>query len=399
MNILHLHEKTQIHGGAEVYISQLQELLPQYGCATHWIGVQDAGEAFTITVAGSGFNTTLNSLPEVYGFLQQYVTDHQIDLINIHNIFHPDLVRFCLSLRPVVKSVHSPVMVCPGRDKFWRFSEEPCTIKYGLHCFYHIYKEGCSNRHPKRVKKAWNYVQFEAKEAAYRYKKIIVMSDYMRDGLLECAVPEKQIVVNPYFTPEVPEEPQQPAGGQQRLLFIGRLVSSKGPHIMIKALQQLLKDRNDLYLDIIGDGLMRDDLQAQVKSLNLEHKIIFHGWKVRSEIDTMLKNAYLVLFPSVYPEAFGIVGIEAMMRGKPVVAFDVGGVSTWLKDGENGFLVKNKDEQLFGSKTTFLLDNPAVYESMSIAARVQVISRFTPGIHINTLKQLYQNAIGKTTMQ
>ena len=58
----------------------------------------------------------------------------------------------------------------------------------------------------------------------------------------------------------------------------------------------------------------------------------------------ILHKSYVVLFPSIYPEAFGISGIEAMMRAKPVVAFNVGGVSTWLEHNKTGILVQSLNQ-------------------------------------------------------
>lgn len=393
LKVLQLHEKTVIHGGAEVYISQLQSLLGDFGSISYWIGINEVNEVFEISVAGSDSKITYQKIEDVFKFLKEFITANNIDLINIHNQFNPSIVNFCFSNLPVVKSVHSPVMVCPGRDKFWRFSEKPCTIKFGLHCFYHIYTEGCSNRHPKRIKKAWEYVQYEVNDAASRYKKIIVMSDYMRHGLLECSVPDTKILVNPYFTPLVDEESNINVREVKRLLFIGRLVSSKGPHIMISALSEILNSNHNVFLDIIGDGLMMDELTQLVNSLGLQSKVVFHGWKKHEEIDIMIRDSYLVLFPSVYPEAFGIVGIEAMMRNKPVIAFGVGGVATWLKDGINGFLVPAKDQEIFKNKVQHLLEDSVLYSSMCDNAREIAINQFTPDVHIKKLLEVYSAAI------
>lgn len=393
MNVLQIHEKIEIHGGAEVYIRQLTTLLPTYGISTLWIALIKDNDNFKVVSDSNEILFSSFSQLDLRNFFVQFIADNNIDLANIHNLFEKEIVNLLIEILPVIKSVHSPVMVCPGRDKFWRFSERPCTIKYGLHCFYHIYTEGCSNRHPKRVKTAWDYVQFEVNEAASLYKKIIVMSDYMRDGLLECNVSESKILVNPYFTPLVNEEVVNSNQETKRLLFIGRLVSSKGPHIMISALSEILKNNTDIFLDIIGDGLMMEELTTQVKSLGLQSQIIFHGWKNHDEIDTMIRKSYVVLFPSVYPEAFGIVGIEAMMRSKPVVAFNVGGVSTWLKDGETGFLVENKDVESFAKRVQLILNDYETYNRMAIQARINVLKDFIPEVHIKKLIEEYKMAL------
>lgn len=388
MHILHLHEKTAIHGGSEVYISQLQELLPLYNYQTHWVGIEESEGQFHITEFGENTLTKTEDIRIVFQYIEHYIKEKNINLINIHNIFNPHIIKFCLNSLPVVKTAHGPVMVCPGKDKFWRYSEIPCPMPYGLHCFKHIYTEGCANRHPKRVLRAWGYVNFEIKEAASRYKKIMVMSEYIKQGLLEAGVKEEQIFCNPYFTNKI-DVPCRGETDPKKILFIGRLVSSKGPHVMIKALSSLIQQRKDVLLQIIGDGNLKPQLISLVKSLGISKKVEFLGWLSKNDIDAKIGECYLVVFPSIYPEAFGIVGIEAMMQGKPVVAFDVGGVSTWMKDSETGFLVKAKDENLLREKTLKLLADSDLYNRMSLTARKVALERYTPSVHIQKLINLY----------
>lgn len=372
MRILQLHERTELKGGAEVYIDQLNQLLPKYGHQSFWLGKDSLGKH-----------------PENY--LDEFITGNGIDVISVHNIFDINLVSFCLRRLPVIKFAHGPVMVCPGKDKFWRHSEECCTIKYGLHCFRHIYSEGCANRHPKRVLDAWNYVNFEVKKASKRYKKIIVMSDYIKERLTECGICDTSIICNPYFTPEASVVPSE--YGKKSLLFVGRLISSKGPHIMLEALMPILENRNDVHLDIVGDGIMKDELMSLVEKTGVSDNVTFHGWLNRDETDRLLQQSYLVLFPSVYPEAFGIVGIEAMMRAKPVVAFNVGGVSTWLTDGETGFFVEPKDKKAMRVRTEMLLNDTLLYNDMSRRARLQALARFTAEKHMERLLEVYGEAL------
>ena len=122
-------------------------------------------------------------------------------------------------------------------------------------------------------------------------------------------------------------------------------------------------------------------------------RITFHGWKAAEEIQLLLKKSYIMIFPSIYPEAFGISGIEAMMQGKPVVGFDVGGVSTWLKHTETGFLVPVKNVKKMTEKIQFLLDNKTIYAEMCKKARKVALEEFSPQVHIEKLIEIYSKAI------
>ena len=350
---------------------------------------------YVITEFGRGVIKEAKNAGDLFHFLTLYCEKEDIHLINIHNIFNPAIVRFCFQLRPVVKHVHSPVMVCPGKDKFWRYSEKPCNISYGLHCFWHIYSQGCANRHPKRVWNAWNYVKFEINDAANRYKKIIVMSDFIKQGMMECGVREEQMICNPYFTNKidfVSDNSDQPI---KKILFVGRLISSKGPHIMLGALTKLLSERNDIQLEIIGDGIMRASLAQVITDKELNKKVFFRGWLKKEEIDKAIGESYMIIFPSIYPEAFGIVGIEAMMQGKPVVGFNVGGVSTWLKNEITGFLTKPGDTEMLREKAELLLNDAEIYNRMSRNARSEALKKFVPAVHIGKLIEIYRGSIEK----
>ena len=125
--------------------------------------------------------------------------------------------------------------------------------------------------------------------------------------------------------------------------------------------------------------------------MGLEEKIIFHGWLPRNEINIFLKQCYLVIFPSTYPESFGIVGIEAMMNSKPVVAFNTGGVATWLSNLKNGFLVPLGNISEMRQAISRLLEDVDLYSQQSLEARAIAIKKFTPDVHMNMLIEKIAN--------
>lgn len=390
MNILHIHDQIINKGGTEVYLADLQHYLPQYGCNSFWIGIQNSGNNYQVASHGEEWKTLDKETLKAH--LLQWMQSRDIQLACIHNLFDSNLVAWITSIIPVIKFSHSPVLVCPGRDKYWRFSGKPCTAPFGIHCFYHIYAQGCSNRHPKRIWKAWHYVKDELERAKGGYRKVIVMSDYNRDRLLELGVPENTVVINPYFTREIPAATSNP-DRIRRLLFIGRIINGKGLPEMLDAVEPLLKKFDDVQLDIIGNGLQMEEIKSSIAEKKLEGKIVLHGWVPREEIDRFLASCYLIIFPSVYPESFGIVGIEGMMNAKPVVGFDVGGVSTWLKNKETGYLLPAGNSELMRQAIEELLTNETVYKKMSGNARTVALTQFTPKVHIEKLVSIFQEAI------
>ena len=117
------------------------------------------------------------------------------------------------------------------------------------------------------------------------------------------------------------------------------------------------------------------------------------GHVQHSDLSRYYNEAAAVVVPSIYPEPFGLIGIEAMYFGKPVVAFDVGGISEWLKDGENGFLVKFPDKKQFAERIKLLLEDSSLAEKFGRNGKEMVKRFLNKEAHINRLLQIYLNVI------
>jgi glycosyltransferase involved in cell wall biosynthesis len=96
--------------------------------------------------------------------------------------------------------------------------------------------------------------------------------------------------------------------------------------------------------------------------------------------------------PSLWPEPFGLVGIEALAAGRPVVASATGGVGDWLADGVNGLLVRPGDAPALAGALNELLDDPARQRAMGAAGSEMVAARFTPEQHVAALLDAYRRA-------
>lgn len=392
MIVLHVHNEITNKGGAEVYLGALQAELPNYGYTSYWVGIQNNDRGYKFAEAGGDWKSISGS--HIKYELTNWIRSRNIELICLHNLFDSDLAGFFISLCPVIKFSHSPVIVCPGRDKFWRKSGCPCIIPYGLHCFLHIYTEGCSNRNPVTVVNSWTFVRDELKRAKNDYRKIIVMSDYNYRLLLECGVQSNKISINPYFTPYKKLQVNGKRKNETKyLLFIGRIVAGKGVLEMISSVEPILKDNPDVHLNIIGDGLLINEARELVISKGIAGKVTFYGWISHDDINTFIDECYLIVFPSTYPESFGIVGIEAMMSAKPVVAFNEGGVSTWLKDNMNGFLVPSADIVQMREAIRILISNKEVYAKMCETGREMALASYLPAIHISRLDKVFRESL------
>ncbi len=119
------------------------------------------------------------------------------------------------------------------------------------------------------------------------------------------------------------------------ILFMGRLVYEKGIQHLISAMPKILNSYHDTKLIIAGKGGMIDELRREADSLGISQKVYFAGYLNSKDVQKMYKCADVSVFPSTY-EPFGIVAIEAMLAGTPVVVSDIGGLNEIVEHGVTG---------------------------------------------------------------
>jgi glycosyltransferase involved in cell wall biosynthesis len=393
MNILFVHGSHNETGGDTVYLNLLTAQLALHNVWVHLISIEKGDKKFSVNIRKSTSREHLNfgNLREVNEMIRRYCDEFQIDLIHIHTVHWPSVTENCLTLAPVIKTPHATDLICPGSYKFYSQQEKVCDVPFGMHCLLDAYTKRCCSRMPGKLAASYKNVYHEVHDFSRRYKRIVVMSEYVKSECVSAGIDESKISVIPYFTMPVPG--QGINSPVRRLLYLGRLSQVKGVHVIIEPLAPLLKENDDVIFDIIGDGPYRKTIEAIVDRMEIRDKVIFHGWKDRDFINDALARSYMLLFPSIYPEAFGISGIEAMMHGKPVVGFDVGGVSTWLTNEVTGFLVPVGDSAKFVEHVQRLLDDGDLKQRMGEKAREIAMKDFSPEQHISKLLDVYKSSI------
>jgi len=156
---------------------------------------------------------------------------------------------------------------------------------------------------------------------------------------------------------------------------IARFTPDKGHDVLLSALFEILKEKPNVQLVFVGDGNERARIIDMTQHLDLGANVIF----VKSQINTLniLATMDVFMFTPKRREGLGLVLLEAMACGKPAVATNVGGVSTIVKDGVNGFLVPPSRPELLVEPTVRLLKDKALYHKMSQSGREMVIQKFS----------------------
>jgi len=183
-------------------------------------------------------------------------------------------------------------------------------------------------------------------------------------------------------------------GNYPIILFVGRLVPRKGLQFLIQAMKNLNKDEIRAKLIVVGDGSDRFTYINLVNELNLNNQVIFTGYIDDNLLEKIYSLSDIVAIPSIN-EPFGIVALDAMIAGKPIVAFDSGALPEILENNANGMLVKSKDPIAFSEALSKYLSDPELAQMVGRRNLEAVLSKYSWKKYAEELDRVYNFAIMK----
>jgi glycosyltransferase involved in cell wall biosynthesis len=148
-------------------------------------------------------------------------------------------------------------------------------------------------------------------------------------------------------------------------VFVGRLSEMKGTEYLVRAIGELKKQGEKIKCKIVGDGPKREYLENLVKELNIEDLAHFTGFIPHSQLTKALNGTSVFVGPSIttstgYKEGFGLVFVEAMAAGLPVIASRSGGITDTVKHKETGLLVEEKNYKQIAEYIKVIRDNESL---------------------------------------
>ncbi|HSQ49394.1 MAG TPA: glycosyltransferase family 4 protein [Candidatus Deferrimicrobiaceae bacterium] len=177
------------------------------------------------------------------------------------------------------------------------------------------------------------------------------------------------------------------------VLYVGRLVYEKGIHVLINAVPKIL-EKVDAKFIIVGSGYMKEQLLNIVRSMGLEHKVLFEGFMDEATLLRLQQAADVAVVPSLF-EPFGIVALEAMAAQSPIVVSDTGGLSEIVEHDVTGVKVypNNPDSLAWGITKVLQDDGFANFIRQNAYRRVQEKYDWEK-IAIQT-KRIYEGVLGE----
>ena len=164
----------------------------------------------------------------------------------------------------------------------------------------------------------------------------------------------------------------------------------KGGQVLLEALPHVQASLGrPLHVTFAGDGRLRAAWEAQANRLFVYgggSQVEFTGWLGADDRTRLLGDADLLVVPSLWPEPFGLIGLEAAACGVPAAAFDVGGISEWLHDGVNGHLAPARSPRAehLASAIVKCLRDPSAHAALARGA-VEAASRHSMPAHVSAL--------------
>jgi len=211
---------------------------------------------------------------------------------------------------------------------------------------------------------------------------IVTSSEYSKSEIVSLGINEELVhVLSPGLDREKFQLPQEPelfeSKESKKILCVGNYVPRKGIVYLIEAFAQI--ERQDFTLHLVGNrknnSSYYNQLNNAVNKLKLTDCVVFHDGADQDNIKQLYASSDIFVLPS-FQETFGIVFLEAMHYGLPIITTNVTAMPELVEDGKNGFLVPPGDSQALAKAISKLIVNPDLIEKMGAAGRKKVATSY-----------------------
>ncbi|PWT99363.1 MAG: hypothetical protein C5B51_27375 [Terriglobia bacterium] len=339
MRVLIANWHRNIVGGVETY---LQAVIPEIQRRGHEIALVHGYQTTTEreTVHPNGVFLPCWNLEELgLSNLLRSVENWRPELVFTHVLESVELETALVERYPTALFVHGHYGMCATGRKCCRVPKiQPCNRTFGRMCLVLHYPRRCGGLGPVTAVK--NYRSQSKRNALLpRFSAVLAASEYIAKELRNHGVQSERIHVTP-LPPSAIEPgthvlpPRTPEG---RILMMGRLTDVKGCDYLMRAIAIAARrlDR-PLHLTIAGAG--PEEHRLKLLGTRLGIPVEYLGWVANERRRKVIQSCDLLAVPSLWPEPFGLVGIEAGCLGVPAVGYAVGGIPEWLHGGITGEL-------------------------------------------------------------
>lgn len=285
---------------------------------------------------------------------------------------------------PLIATIESYIALCPKGDRVYYEKRQPKGIVPFSTFFWAQLKSSEIGKMKNKFYLRYNpvflfytYKRYRKLNKALYYCKLIAISKYMQDLLAQHNL-QSTVIPNAFEIEKFYSKKQKP--GKIKISYFGSFTKFKGPHILLQAIKGI-NCRCDLY----GEGIMKDELQNIINKHNLDAEI--HPYIPYDKVPDLYAETDIVVFPSLWPEPFGRIAIEAMAAGKPVIGSAVGAIKETI---EAGILVKPGNINNLREAIKQLIKNEKLRRSLGQKGRKIAQEKYSEQAVIPKLINLYK---------
>jgi glycosyltransferase involved in cell wall biosynthesis len=396
MRILIAISKRDTLGGAETYVRDLHPALEDRGHEIGWLFEHDAVGAYPIDQGATSVWCTDRQTD-----ILRELTDWQPDVLYLQGLSDVALEEKLTSVFPTAWFMHTYFGACISAKKRFAFpGAEPCSLAFGAACLALYFPRRCGGLNPVTMVREY-LKQRRRLQLIVRCPSVLVASRHMREEYIRNGVPPERVHILPLFptgtSPDAEPPRERPLSG--RLLFVGRLTDVKGGDKLVEAAALASRSLGrPLQVTFAGEGPARLKIEQLARALDV--RVDMRGWVDMAERTALMRGADLLVVPSLWPEPFGLVGLEAGCVGLPAVAYDVGGIRDWLHSGESGELAPGSPPTVAGLADALVraLSDPKTRVSLARGAW-SVAQQFTLMRHCDQLERHLESIAGSRLVE
>lgn len=381
MRVLQIHCVYRLGGGEDAVADAEAQLLEDAG---HPVLRHRFANPTSRVKAAAALTISVHN-PRAIRSVLDAVERFRPDVAHVHNTWYSAGNAILPALSgagvPVVVTVHNYRYSCIGVD---HFRDGICTACVGRSPLAGV-RHGCykDSRALSLLAAANSSYHRARKTLTTSADCIIAPSRFVADRLVEAGIPDEHLTVKAHFVTRRPPR-REPASASNRVLFVGRLAPGKGADVLLRAWDRL--GPTDMKLVVVGDGELMSPLRESAP-----RGVEFIGWQEPADVLELMATSRAMVFPSEWYEPFGVVLLEAMSVGLPVLISEIAAVRD-IVDPDPRLVTMAGDDTSLADGLRGLTDD-ALIEHESARVRERQHAEFSPEENLVELEAIYRSVL------
>ena len=375
-----------VTGGIQTVVSELASGLTEEGRSL-------GNEKFEVTVVTQTEANSSDDLLTSYRIVRSPTLLKLAGLMRGSDVIHiagATILPMALALlcgKPMVVEHHGFQAACPNGLLFYEPTETPCPGYYMAGRYDKCIE--CNRKKAGLIKSLVMLLLTPLRRSLLNQARANIMPT---DWLASVLKLQRMTTIYHGIPSQPIEKPAQPM--PMTFAFQGRLVSTKGVGLLLRAAEDILQTNQEFQIVIVGDGPERETLKSRLTEA-LRLRVRFLGHVSEDRLNEVLKDTSVVVMPSLGGEVFGLVAAENMMRGKLLIVSDIGAMREVV--GETGLVFRTGDAEDLAACMKRAINEPALPLRLGDSARIRAVRIFDRDSMIKKHISLYCEAFSRCT--